>query len=116
MMKHWTADVVACSDGTVVSPQAMRKLEQYNVPRVRSLFDLSRVRTESSQRLCSRVARSHPGQICFSRPAVTKHPIFPRVSVASVVKEEALPLTPLQKRQACRVYMWQATSHGTFFL
>jgi thioredoxin reductase len=32
MMKHWIADVVACSDGTQVSAQAMRKLAEYNIP------------------------------------------------------------------------------------
>jgi thioredoxin reductase len=32
MMKHWMADVVACSGGTEVSAQAMRKLEQRDIP------------------------------------------------------------------------------------
>ena len=32
MMKHWMADVVACSDGTEVSAKAMRKLEEHNIP------------------------------------------------------------------------------------
>lgn len=32
MMKHWMADVVACSNGTAVSPQAMQKLEAHNIP------------------------------------------------------------------------------------
>jgi thioredoxin reductase len=32
MMKHWMADVVACSDGTEVSTEAERKLEQHNIP------------------------------------------------------------------------------------
>lgn len=32
MMKHWTADVVACSNGTRVSPQAMRKLKEHDIP------------------------------------------------------------------------------------
>jgi len=32
MMKHWMADVVACSDGTEVSAQAMRKLREYDIP------------------------------------------------------------------------------------
>jgi thioredoxin reductase len=32
MMKHWIADVVACSDGTQVSAQAMRKLAEHNIP------------------------------------------------------------------------------------
>lgn len=32
MMKHWMQDVVACSDGTEVSPEAMRKLEQHSIP------------------------------------------------------------------------------------
>src|SRR6195952_425358 len=32
MMKHWMADVVACSDGTEVSAQAMRKLAEHNIP------------------------------------------------------------------------------------
>ena len=32
MMKHWMSDVVACSDGTEVSAQAMRKLEEHNIP------------------------------------------------------------------------------------
>lgn len=32
MMKQWMADVVACSDGTAVSPQAMRKLKEHNIP------------------------------------------------------------------------------------
>ena len=32
MMKHWMADVVACSDGTEVSAQAMRKLHEHNIP------------------------------------------------------------------------------------
>lgn len=31
MMKHWMSDVVACSDGTEVSAQAMRKLEEHNI-------------------------------------------------------------------------------------
>ena len=34
-MKHWMPDVVACSDGTEVSRQAMRKLDQHNI-RLRS--------------------------------------------------------------------------------
>ncbi len=32
MMKHWMADVVACSDGTEVSAKAIRKLEEYKIP------------------------------------------------------------------------------------
>jgi len=32
MMKHWIADVVACSDGTEVSPEAARKLNQHGIP------------------------------------------------------------------------------------
>jgi thioredoxin reductase len=32
MMKHWMADVVACSDGTEVGAQAMRKLAEHNIP------------------------------------------------------------------------------------
>jgi thioredoxin reductase len=32
MMKHWMADVVACSDGSEVSAQAMRKLKEHNIP------------------------------------------------------------------------------------
>jgi thioredoxin reductase len=32
MMKHWTVDVVACSDGTNISPQGMRKLKEHNIP------------------------------------------------------------------------------------
>jgi thioredoxin reductase len=32
MMKHWMQDVVACSDGTEVSVQAMRKLHEHNIP------------------------------------------------------------------------------------
>ena len=32
MMKHWMQDVVACSDGTEVSAEAMRKLEQHKIP------------------------------------------------------------------------------------
>ena len=32
MMKHWIADVVACSDGTEVSANAARKLKQQGIP------------------------------------------------------------------------------------
>lgn len=32
MMKHWIADVVACSDGTEVSAAAARKLMQHGIP------------------------------------------------------------------------------------
>ena len=32
MMKHWMQDVVVCSDGTEVSPQAARKLQAHNIP------------------------------------------------------------------------------------
>jgi thioredoxin reductase len=32
MMKHWMFDVVACSDGTEVSAQAIRKLEKHSIP------------------------------------------------------------------------------------
>ena len=32
MMKHWMADVVACSDGTEVGAQAMRKLAEHDIP------------------------------------------------------------------------------------
>ena len=32
MMKHWMADVVACSDGTEVSAHAKRKLREYDIP------------------------------------------------------------------------------------
>ena len=32
MMKHWMQDVVACSDGTEVSAQAVRKLQEHNIP------------------------------------------------------------------------------------
>lgn len=32
MMKHWIADVVACSDGTEVSGDAARKLKQHGIP------------------------------------------------------------------------------------
>jgi thioredoxin reductase len=32
MMKHWMADVVACSDGTEVSAGAARKLKEHNIP------------------------------------------------------------------------------------
>jgi thioredoxin reductase len=32
MMKHWMSDVVACSDGTEVSAQAMLKLQEHNIP------------------------------------------------------------------------------------
>jgi thioredoxin reductase len=32
MMKHWMADVVACSGGTEVSAQAMLKLRQHDIP------------------------------------------------------------------------------------
>jgi thioredoxin reductase len=32
MMKHWTADVVACSDGTEVSADAAGKLKQHGIP------------------------------------------------------------------------------------
>jgi thioredoxin reductase len=41
MMKHWMSDVVACSDGTEVSAQAVRKLKEHNIP----------LRTESIQSL-----------------------------------------------------------------
>ena len=34
MMKHWIADVVACSDGTEVSAVAARKLHQHGIPLV----------------------------------------------------------------------------------
>lgn len=32
MIKHWVADVVACSDGTEVSSDAMQKLKQHGIP------------------------------------------------------------------------------------
>ena len=32
MMKHWMQDVVACSDGTGMSAQTMRKLHEHNIP------------------------------------------------------------------------------------
>jgi thioredoxin reductase len=32
MMKHWIADVVACSDGSEVSAKAARKLKQHGIP------------------------------------------------------------------------------------
>jgi thioredoxin reductase len=32
MMKHWIADVIACSDGTEVSADAMQKLKQHGIP------------------------------------------------------------------------------------
>ena len=32
MMKHWIADVVACSDGTEVSANAALKLKQHGIP------------------------------------------------------------------------------------
>jgi len=32
MMKHWTSDVVVCSDGTEVSAKAARKLKEYSIP------------------------------------------------------------------------------------
>ena len=32
MMKHWMADVVACSDGTEVSAHATRRLKEHNIP------------------------------------------------------------------------------------
>ncbi len=32
MMKHWMADVVACSDGTKVSADAAKKLKQHGIP------------------------------------------------------------------------------------
>jgi thioredoxin reductase len=32
VMKHWMSDVVVCSDGTEVSPQTMRRLEQHGIP------------------------------------------------------------------------------------
>lgn len=32
MMKHWMQDVVACSDGTEVSAQAVCKLKEHNIP------------------------------------------------------------------------------------
>jgi thioredoxin reductase len=32
MMKHWTSDVVACSDGTELSADAARKLKQHGIP------------------------------------------------------------------------------------
>jgi thioredoxin reductase len=32
MMKHWMADVVACSDGTEVSAHTARKLKEHNIP------------------------------------------------------------------------------------
>jgi thioredoxin reductase len=31
MMKHWMSDVVACSDGSEVSAEAVRKLEEYGI-------------------------------------------------------------------------------------
>jgi thioredoxin reductase len=41
MMKHWISDVVACSDGTEVSAQATRRLQEHNIPlrteRIRAL-------------------------------------------------------------------------------
>ena len=45
MMKHWMADVVACSHGTEVSAQARRRLKEYDIPLreepVRSLESLN---------------------------------------------------------------------------
>jgi thioredoxin reductase len=32
VMKHWMSDVVVCSDGTEVSPQTMRRLEEHGIP------------------------------------------------------------------------------------
>jgi thioredoxin reductase len=32
MMKHWVKDVVACSDGTDVSEEAVRKLQEHEIP------------------------------------------------------------------------------------
>ena len=32
MMKHWMADVVACSGGTELSPQATLKLKKHDIP------------------------------------------------------------------------------------
>jgi thioredoxin reductase len=32
MMRHWMSDVVACSDGTEVSAQAVRKLKEHSIP------------------------------------------------------------------------------------
>ena len=32
MMKHWVKDIVACSDGTDVSEDAVRKLREHEIP------------------------------------------------------------------------------------
>ena len=32
MMKHWINDIVVCSDGTGVSPKAMRRLKEHEIP------------------------------------------------------------------------------------
>jgi len=32
MMRHWMSDIVACSDGTEVSPHAIRKLDEHSIP------------------------------------------------------------------------------------
>jgi hypothetical protein len=47
MMKHWMSDVVACSDGTEVSPQAVLKLEEHNIPLRTEPFNPLKVPMES---------------------------------------------------------------------
>ncbi len=55
MMKHWMADVVACSDGTEVSAKAILKLEEYRIPLrsepIRANGELARIVFESGPEL-----------------------------------------------------------------
>jgi thioredoxin reductase len=87
MMKHWMSDVVACSDGTEVSAQAVRKLEEHNISQSR--LNSLKVPTESSQRSSSRTGRICPGPVCSFRPAAIRHLTYPNVLAASVVRKGA---------------------------
>ena len=62
MMKHWMKDVVACSDGTFVSKEAVRKLQEHGIPlrkeRIRGLEGKNGVLTNIKFKSGSDLARS----------------------------------------------------------
>ena len=117
MMKHWMSDVVACSDGTEVSAQAMRKLQrtQYSAAHGAHSNPL-KARTESSRRLYLRAGLIFPGPVCSFRPAAIRRLTFPNVLVASVMRKEASSWTPTRRKPASPACMLRVTCRATSFL
>ena len=115
MMKHWIADVVACSDGTEVSANAARKLKQQGIP----LRSEPVVTLEGANGVLTKIKfKSGPDLEragLFFQPVAIRRLACLSALAANGMKKEASLRTRRRRRPVCRAYMSPVTCRATFY-